>query len=125
MCNKVIEFRAWEKTLKEMIPVHDISFEREIINTDSAWRTFDEVDLEWFTNLLDKNKKRIFEGDIVRAINTGNIGEIKYVSEHGAFVVRSKDKTGQYYEYLDLGLCLNFFEVIGNIHENPELLEAK
>lgn len=37
------KFRAWEKSLKEMIPVQNIDFKDRLINKDLVWRTFDEI----------------------------------------------------------------------------------
>lgn len=85
-----------------------------------------------FTGLTDKNGKRIFEGDIGRYIQTdgakrnGNpvicIGKVVYNAKTASFAVESKDESGcKYFDYFPI----KDFVVIGNIHDNPELLEGE
>lgn len=81
-----------------------------------------------FTGLTDKNGKKIFEGDIVKREYTLWHGETKKTRETQIGVVSYSNK--------DCGFCLDkvcnlmkpwdgdTLEVIGNIHDNPELLEA-
>jgi len=72
-----------------------------------------------YTGLKDKNGREIYEGDIVTGLfnYTGIIGHIVYGSDATFFIERK----GLY------GISLNnaevWLEVIGNIYENPELLE--
>lgn len=80
-----------------------------------------------FTGLTDKNGKKIFEGDVVvcrQEINGNWIDycvEIGYVEmKHGAFGLHRKQ--GYYRPFKDW-LEDYEYEVIGNIHDNPELLE--
>ena len=80
-----------------------------------------------YTGLTDKNGKKIFEGDIVRAeICEGNhqgfrfpIGEV--VLENGSFCIKDYKQTTPLSSYSPRVQ----FEVIGNIHDNPELLKGE
>ena len=77
----------------------------------------DEVDPETvgqYTGLTDKNGKRIFEGDIIRFED--DIGYVIYNGDDARFLVDSPNM------YISMDYS-NEFEVIGNIHDNPELLQ--
>lgn len=66
-----------------------------------------------YTGLCDKNGVRVFEGDIVRIFDGEYFsGVVKYSNEQGSFTV---DDTSLHYWVSDI-------EVIGNIHDNSELL---
>jgi len=89
-----------------------------------------------FTGLLDKNKKMIFEGDILKAYHftdcKGNKNYLYHVVEwsdkysgweatnSGELNTGTKEGSPQLWCYMK-----NDFEVAGNIFNNPELLEAK
>lgn len=89
-----------------------------------------------FTGLTDKNGKNIFEGDIVvtRYQNGGicSIGDVQF--DCGVFgaewTVHKKNKTmvGSWGQRHNLRTfdddIINNIEVIGNIHDNPELLDG-
>lgn len=87
-----------------------------------------EVNLETlgqYTGLTDKNDVRIFEGDIVRGIYDSY--EFVYVvvwdnDDLGFLATNGKEKYGASFQYL---LCCEEIEVIGNVYNNPELLEDK
>jgi uncharacterized phage protein (TIGR01671 family) len=118
-----IKFRAWEKNLKEIIPVHNIDFEKKMINTDSAWRLFEEIELMQYTGLHDKNGKEIYEGDIVEDWDDGpGYWEVKWNSEYGCFYIFESHIWEKFY-LDDMIAVIEEGKVIGNIFENPELLE--
>ena len=66
-----------------------------------------------YTGLCDKNGNKVFGGDIVR-FSTAHAREIKYID--GCFGFEGSSIPIKY---------VNKFEVIGNIIDNPELLEEK
>lgn len=92
---------------------------------------------QW-TGLTDKNGKKIFEGDIVQKWvhryrekgfePTGDRllrGDVYWTENEGGFsgiwAIHSRDEEGKPVSY---GFTSDF-EVVGNIHDNPELLEEK
>ncbi|HCJ4335190.1 TPA: YopX family protein [Listeria monocytogenes] len=132
-----IEYRAFVKETKKMLPVTDLCFnETEAVGVSGCgdanctlcvdWYRFDDVELMQYTGLKDKNGKKIFEGDIVKNIN----GEYSYIGivnkDRYTFYIKGvapKDN----YDFADVSDTVtgkSSLIVIGNIHENPELLEA-
>lgn len=83
----------------------------------------DENTVGQYTGLTDKNGKKIFEGDIVRfdysGENKGVEGTATVLFQNGQFGVL----WGWHKEFVPLtGFCNTTIEIIGNIHDNPELL---
>jgi len=72
-----------------------------------------------YTGLQDRNGVDIFEDDILRTYQDGII-QIIYSEDICAYESKSDIGSRSLYGYLP-----DSFEVIGNIHENPELLENK
>lgn len=68
-----------------------------------------------YTGLKDKNGKKIFEGDIVK--HNGINYKIKYFEKYTQFA-GTRDKAGIGMVWFNFNTC----EVIGNIHDNPDLI---
>ena len=81
----------------------------------------DACEIELFTGFCDTNGKRIYEGDIVEWGNfSEKVGVI--VSTFRSGVKIYEKKTGEIIDYIFIKNMYNNCSVIGNIHENPELL---
>ena len=93
------------------------------------WRNWDDsgdITLMQFTGLFDKNGKEIYEGDIVEAMfRYSEDKENKPPKNKTKFVVEFKIDPGtQYCGFNFFPSVLNTIKVIGNVYENPELLNA-
>jgi len=134
-----IKFRAWsEKDERMYYDIEEISFDTEIGivvgYSDRAENYFppsgygpitsyvQNVILLQYTGLKDKNGEEIYEGDIIHILDPNAI------SQGWDIDVRWSDSYGQWYLLegtLDLALFeeADNCEVVGNIYENPNLLE--
>lgn len=140
------KFRAWDKNTEDMVDVKTIDLENDgsigcIVDYSGINLDVSEFVLMQSTGLKDKNGVEVYEGDcfikIFRTIEipTGKNGIEKSVGivkfHEGAFQVRID---GWGYELLSevvqphiYGANNDYWEniVIGNIYENPELLEVE
>ena len=101
-----------------------------VFESDVAFEV-DPTTVGQYTGLTDKNGKKIFEGDIIKIVPDYGYSDdysiSKVYSYNGIFCV---DYHGDDFDSTALGFLEDYlpdggFEVIGNIYDNPELLENK
>lgn len=135
----VPKFRAWDSANKEMFKDtfsitesgQVVVVEQEDVMCPPDYIFVDHLVIMQSTGLKDKNGKEIFDGDIVRT--TRFLGR---ADEIGGFYEYEKDYVGvvkvlEGSWVIDTGIVavrlwseIDESEVLGNIYENPELLEA-
>lgn len=122
-------FRAWLKNDKEMIDADEIHFDNGQLDFIGDAITFmrmaDEIELMQSIGLKDKNGQEIFEGDVVTN------GWKRQVVTFGTQEVEEDFGSIRIYRGFNLYLgggypnaIMSEFEVVGNIYENPDLLEV-
>lgn len=127
------KFRVWMKSLKWMCDVTNISFDSKFVDICQQGDTerytemsveFDEITLMQSTGLFDRNGKEIFEGDILDY--RGRKALVRWHGSYASFIYRFVDEPHKRKaEWKPLYLAYMKCEIIGNIYENPELLEDK
>ena len=123
--NRVIKFRGFYKATKKMYEVIRIEFLNNMISLKESGSDLyylgepHQVELSQFTGLIDKNGKEIYEGDIWKD-QRGHIDVVEWDTDidtdrgweicHGYLFMLSPEDDER------------TIEVIGNVWENPELV---
>jgi uncharacterized phage protein (TIGR01671 family) len=130
--NREIKFRYYDKQEQkvysmntgDMLSVVCGSIAAVHIQGDYTLDVPEEIILMQCTGLKDKNGKEIYEGDIVVSCEE-EFKQDSYVDVDRTEVIIFKHGSFNFGDYCSLRDCndLDSIEIIGNIYENPELLE--
>lgn len=127
-----VKFKVWDKINKKIYPVVRMWFNQGVLQ--NVWvetsegriskRTLDNVILIRYTGLKDKNGIEIYEGDILR-YEDGVPLCVVYSEQYCAWIIQTPDKKwwkfASMFSFDNTCLC----HIVGNVYENPELLEEK
>ena len=122
-------FRAWDKVNEEMLNVDIIDLfleEIRVLKDDGTVfaMKFRNIELMQSTGLKDRNGVEIYEGDIVKPLGFARwIGMVAYSKENAAYILDDHNNDFRKGENIYLSEFAEGLEIIGNIYENPELLE--
>ena len=122
-------FRVWSKSIGKYIDFGMmISQDGKLLYMDLGHESqevpsedYSDYIVEFPTGLKDKNGEEIYEGDIVGFKWTKRLYVVTYRRYDASFILENDE----WEETIHLSLDKDDFEVVGNIHENPELLEEE
>ena len=124
-----LKFRVWIKDEERyydesdeesymIVPNGNVTYTSESYEEDGVWfndttSATNDVVVEQYTGLKDRNGKEIYEGDIIESTWNGDKAEVVW-----------NDVEGEWEHYADFNTHSKYSGsvVIGNIHESPELL---
>lgn len=119
-----LKFRAWWPDAKKMVYFGDPylgldALEKWGIHFPALGAVFlGPCEIDQFTGMLDVNGREIFEGDILK--DSGGASAVEWAPGRGGWGVRDEDGCMTL-----LADWVGGMEIIGNIHENPDLAATK
>ncbi|EGS0795764.1 hypothetical protein I7U11_001638 [Campylobacter coli] len=125
------DFRVWNnnsKTYEAGNIIESLGFITSVFNQLTYEKPTIDYEIELFTGLYDKNGNKVYEGDILHYSNCHTNYEVyafKVVFIEGTFNLVEFHDGNEYYQDIMTDFLSTELEVVGNIHENKELLGVK
>lgn len=120
MSDRVIKFRVWDNRQRRYLKNQYVGDEEPRVDKDGIFEPNAlGRQLEQFTGLFDKNGKEIYEGDILFDLDDNYHYAVEFID--GSFAIKVSNENPQYTFLIDY---IKTASVVGNIHENPELLKT-
>lgn len=104
-----------EKNYKNVITITKSDFNDYF--RDTCGYTYRNAEIELWTGFVDKNNQRIYEGDILQ--RDGRKYLVRYVEEESGFEI--VELSNGEFTFFVSEIC-DELEIIGNVHENADLL---
>lgn len=144
-----IKFRAWDNSFEQMVPWGELKFDKDSGDDDVCFYEQEDgcdsvhvggadYELMQYTGLKDKNGREIYEGDILKRtvhlylLGVGKLEDVdeymavEYRNEYAGYFISERPLYHFVGATVDISTCCGCtdVEVVGNIYENPELLEV-
>ena len=125
------KFRAWDSVKKEMFTDtfaitesgQVVVVEQEFVTSTPDYIFVDHLIIMQSTGLVDKEGTEVFEGDILHhQIQTEYTFIVKYDKDNARWYGDGLSRT---YRIDLMKHFMQYYKIIGNIYENPELLEEE
>lgn len=122
---RIPKFKMWIKKSNKTLDVATIDFlEKEVKSHANVMYRFDEIELMQSTGLIDTYDEEIFVGDILQTYD-GELAKVVWNKELARWEAEFLDENVVLSGVADVKIERSDCEIVGNIYENPELLEVK
>lgn len=132
-----LKFRAWSTEYNRFLDCGSSQLSRYLrgyANPVHENINFKTITVQQYTGLKDKNGVDIYEGDILKILNSDrmvpDLYDEMFVKGERVIVQVERSRLGEYYGSNSVYSCYSLldyenWEVIGNIFENPELIKTE